>query len=181
MSLGLAPLRAALAVVAAVLLSPDARGEDLVISGARVFDGERTLEGVSVRVHEGRIAAVAPDLIAPPGVRVIDGVGHTLLPGLIDAHTHIRSTRDLEESLVFGVTTDLSLNMDPQLAVRLKTRDAPDRATLFSAGSAATAPSGHGTEFGWLYRRDGLEAGMLAHGTADVVLHVVTPLLMAQR
>ena len=31
---------------------------------------------------------------------------------------------------------------------------------------------------GWLYARRGLELAMLAHGCADVVLHVITPLLV---
>lgn len=33
-----------------------------------------------------------------------------------------------------------------------------------------------GVALGWLYRKDGLESAMLAHGAADIVLHVLTPL-----
>lgn len=135
-------------------LAPGSAGaEDQLIQQVRVFDGERTLEGVSVLVRDGRIVSVDPGVAAHAGARVIEGAGRTLLPGLIDAHTHIRSKTDLERSLVFGVTTDLSLNMDPQVAAKLKAEQAEgrasDRAEFFSAGSAATAPKGHGTEFGW--------------------------------
>jgi imidazolonepropionase-like amidohydrolase len=142
-----------LTLLLAALAPSSARAEDQLIRQVRVFDGERSLESVSVLVRDGRIAAVGPSLAAPGGARVIDGSGRTLLPGLIDAHTHIRSNTDLEKSLAYGITTDFSLNMDPQLAARLKAEQAagkaPDRADLFSAGSAATAPRGHGTEFGW--------------------------------
>lgn len=120
---------------------------DQLIQGANVFDGERRLAGVSVLIRNGRISQIAP-AIAAPGAQVIDGKGRTLLPGLIDAHTHVRSALDLEKALAFGVTTMLSLNMDPALAARLK-HPATGRADLFSAGSAATVPKGHGTEFGW--------------------------------
>jgi len=36
-----------------------------------------------------------------------------------------------------------------------------------------------GVAAGWLYWRHGLESAMLAHGAADLVLHVILPLLMA--
>jgi imidazolonepropionase-like amidohydrolase len=60
--------------------------EEFVIAGAQVFDGERQLGRPDVRVADGVIAAVGGSRI--PGVEVIDGSGATLLPGLIDAHTH---------------------------------------------------------------------------------------------
>jgi hypothetical protein len=34
-----------------------------------------------------------------------------------------------------------------------------------------------GVGFGWLNFRDGLESAMLAHFSADIILHVITPLL----
>jgi imidazolonepropionase-like amidohydrolase len=64
-----------------------------VLKPARVFDG------VSDRVHEGwivvvdgeRIAQVGPknEIKVPDGARVIELAGMTLLPGLIDAHSHM--------------------------------------------------------------------------------------------
>jgi imidazolonepropionase-like amidohydrolase len=127
--------------------------QDLLIDHVRVFDGTRTIEDTSVLVRAGKIIRVGHDAHARADTRVVDGAGRTLLPGLIDAHTHIRSRMELQKSLLFGVTTDLSLNMPPQLAKELKGgKDgvAPsDQADLFSAGFAATAPHGHGTEYGY--------------------------------
>jgi hypothetical protein len=71
---------------------------DFLIRHVRLFDGDHIIGRTSVLVRNGKIGAVGPRLHAPKGVRVIEGRGHTLLPGLIDAHTHIRSRQDLEQS-----------------------------------------------------------------------------------
>jgi imidazolonepropionase-like amidohydrolase len=131
----------------ALAVSVSARAGDELIQRVNVFDGKLLLVNQSVLIRDGRIAQVASSIDAA-GAEIISGKGRTLIPGLIDAHTHVRSALDLEKALAFGVTTVLSLNMDPALAARLK-KPAPDRADLLSAGSAATVPDGHGTEFGW--------------------------------
>jgi dihydroorotase-like cyclic amidohydrolase len=129
-----------------------ARSEDFLIERVRVFDGERVINRTSVLIRNGKIEAIGRHIRRPKGVRVIDGADRILLPGLIDAHTHIRSRQDLEQSLLFGVTTDLSMLMDPQLAKEEKDEEnankANDRAAVFSSGYCATAPNGHGTEYG---------------------------------
>lgn len=63
----------------------------LLLRGARVIDGSggAARVGVDVLVQGGRIAAIGEALAAPPDALVIDLGGRTLLPGLIDAHTHL--------------------------------------------------------------------------------------------
>ena len=47
------------------------------------------LEGASVLIRDGRIAAVGRDLAPPSGATVIDGTGKFVTPGLIDTHSHL--------------------------------------------------------------------------------------------
>jgi imidazolonepropionase-like amidohydrolase len=120
-----------------------------LVSGARVFDGWEVRDGVEVLVEGSRIAEVGPDLQAPPGAEIIDGRGKTLLPGLIDCHTHNSSIHQLEEALIFGVTTHMGMWDHPGLLRTLEFfGPSTDRADLFSAVLLITAPGGHGTQFG---------------------------------
>jgi len=124
----------------------------VVITNVRVFDGTRVIPKGTV-VFQGReIKAVGENVSMPKDAQVIDGTGQTLLPGLIDSHTHTFG-QALERALVFGVTTELDMFTDPTLARQMREEQAktgaPGRADLLSAGILATAPGGHGTEYGF--------------------------------
>ncbi|HEX6063450.1 MAG TPA: amidohydrolase family protein, partial [Longimicrobiales bacterium] len=122
----------------------------LLFKGARVFDGVQVTENTDVLVERGLIARVGRNLNAA-GAQVVDARGKTLLPGLIDAHTHTFGAA-LEEAVIFGVTTTLDMFTDPTLARAMREEQrrgqANDRADLFSAGVLVTTPGGHGTEYG---------------------------------
>jgi imidazolonepropionase-like amidohydrolase len=61
-----------------------------LFENVRIFDGvDEELTAGTVLVEGNAIARVAETIEAPPGARVIDGGGRTLMPGLIDAHYHI--------------------------------------------------------------------------------------------
>ncbi|MFC7620156.1 amidohydrolase family protein [Microlunatus sp. GCM10028923] len=118
---------------------------DLVITNVRIFDGTRVVGADSVLITDGRIDRLGHALAAPAGTPVADGAGGTLLPGLIDAHTHVTAASDLATALIFGVTTELDLFCTPELLADLRNavRDRDDHADLRSAGVGATAPGGH--------------------------------------
>ncbi|MDQ2795338.1 MAG: amidohydrolase family protein [Bacteroidota bacterium] len=58
---------------------------------AAVFDGQDRHEGWAVLVENDRIKAVGPaaQVVAPAGARTLDLPGLTLLPGLIEGHSHL--------------------------------------------------------------------------------------------
>ena len=121
-----------------------------VFVGATVFDGERFRAG-AVHVVGGTIAGFVD--APPPGARVVDARGRTLLPGLIDGHTHAgEDVHHLERMVEFGVTTAIDLFGPPEFLARMRASDAAPgaerRAALFGAGTLATPPNGHGTEYG---------------------------------
>ncbi len=120
--------------------------DDVLVRGARLFDGHRFHAPGCLLVREGRIAATAGRLTPPAGVPVLDAPGSTVLPGLIDAHVHV-APGALQAALRAGVTTEVDLFADPHLAAELRQQAASDAgvADLRSAGTGATAPGGHPT------------------------------------
>jgi imidazolonepropionase-like amidohydrolase len=111
-----------------------------LIRDVNVFDGERTTPATDVLIDGGMIAG--PDGRAPDAV--VDGTGKTLLPGLIDAHTHTFDG-NLAQALAWGVTTELDMFcLPPNLArQRALAAERDDVADIRSSGTLATAPGGH--------------------------------------
>lgn len=85
----LALLLLLLPVPAGVLRAQEA--VPLLLRPARVFDGMELHSGWAVLVRGARIEAAGPaDRVGVPvGARILDLPGTTLLPGLIEAHTHL--------------------------------------------------------------------------------------------
>jgi len=122
-----------LAAVSAVLAGQpraDQPSSAFVLKSARTFDGESMHEGWAVRVKGGRIEAAGPAAsIDVSGAKLIELGGATLLPGLVEAHSHVllhaysetswndqveheplalrvaRATNHLRDTLLAGFTT----------------------------------------------------------------------------
>ncbi len=143
-------------------------GSATVLTGVRIWDGERSIDADAVRFQRGRITAIgdAADLATPASDVVIEShPGTTLLPGLIDAHVHLeldpdnskppafddprpipRMAERAQRMLTAGITTarDLGGGRWAEITVR----NAIDRGEypgprLLCAGQPITSPDGH--------------------------------------
>ncbi len=68
----------------------------LAITGAQVVPIEGDPFDGTVLLHGGRIAALGPEVTVPPGTAPLDAAGGWLLPGFIDAHTHLGAHEEAE-------------------------------------------------------------------------------------
>jgi imidazolonepropionase-like amidohydrolase len=91
MGLAVATLIAIVLLAPATPASQDPAADGIILQPARVFDGETMHEGWAVVVRGDRIEAAGPAaaLDVPPNARRIPLSGATLLPGLIEGHSHL--------------------------------------------------------------------------------------------
>ncbi len=101
--------------------------EPLLIRRARLLGGAV----VDLRLVDGRIAALAPDLPAQSEERVIEAAGNTLLPGLHDHHIHLFATAAARDSIVCGPPR---VNDEGELRRVLRERDSTGSGWLRGVG-----------------------------------------------
>ncbi|MBB5954217.1 tryptophan 2-monooxygenase [Saccharothrix tamanrassetensis] len=148
-------------------------------------------------VTDGVIADVGPHVPVPPGARVVELDGHTLLPGLIDAHVHCatnptdgRTSAGTDSSrqllgaipalntlLHNGFTTVRDLGCHIREPITVSLRDAVE-AGIVLGPSMVVAPhimssrAGHGDESTGLGTGQSVELGALADGVDSVLARV---------
>lgn len=106
---------------------------DLILKNAKVYLEDRFVEGVSVGVQAGQIAAIAAPECMPEGAQTLDLTGEYLIPGTIDTHMHVRDPGHTERGTFYtetmaaaagGVTTILEqpISVPPQHNVEILER-----------------------------------------------------------
>ncbi len=92
---------------------------EFLFDQVRVFDGKSdVLTGPTrVLVRGNRIKAIGRDVVASDDARVIDGQGHTLMPGLIDAHVHLTFS-------ALSMSELMSPDLTPEVAEQAAAREA---------------------------------------------------------
>jgi imidazolonepropionase-like amidohydrolase len=84
----------AVAFLAAAAIT-SAQNSVIVIRGVTLIDGtgRGSVPNATVVIEGNTITDVGPQAKAPAGARTIDGTGKYLIPGMIDAHIHLRGGR----------------------------------------------------------------------------------------
>jgi len=123
--------------------------DSFIIKDVKVFDGESVIESTSVKVENGIITKVDNNIITD-NVMVINGKGKSLMPAMSNAHVHAWSPKSLNEAIKAGVVNVMDMhgveNFQPMMK---QLKDSTNYANYYVAGSAATVPEGHGTQFGF--------------------------------
>ena len=134
-------------------ISGPVEGNSFAIGRVRVFDGAQVIEQATVIVRNGLVDTLGTQVKLPDGVPFVDGTGKTLIPGLIDAHTHNARDETLFDAVRFGVTTELNMSSSVSEAQSQRPRREKigrvQLADFWSSGTPATAPGGLGTGFGY--------------------------------
>ena len=95
----------------------------VVLRHANLVDGARgaIATNAALVIREGQIASVESEPFNPPaGATVIDVNGRYVVPGLIDAHTHISTLANARRALESGVTTIRSASTNNYQDVALR-------------------------------------------------------------
>lgn len=84
-------MRKALLLAAVALLASGARAETVYVRAGHLIDPEqgRVLADQVVKLVDGRVVSVGPWQGVPIVGRLVDWSAYTVLPGLLDCHTHI--------------------------------------------------------------------------------------------
>lgn len=73
----------------AATLQAQEMGDIIIRNGTVLTITNGTLENTDVLIRDGKISKIGKSLNAPKGVREIDASGKFVMPGIIDAHSHI--------------------------------------------------------------------------------------------
>ena len=130
-----------------------------VFEGARVIvgDGSAPIENAVFVVRDSQIVQVgrSGEVQVPDGATRVNLAGKTVMPAILDAHTHLRSqmretlVEDLQRRAYYGVVAAISMGQDQgdvPYQVRTESMSMPNAARFQTAGRGITAPEPGRTE-----------------------------------
>ncbi len=103
-----------LRLLSLLLLAAPAVSQDLVVQGGTILTVTGgTLAPGSILVRDGKIAEIGETVSLPDGVEVVDARGMFVMPGIIDAHSHIAAESINEGSVAVSSMTGTGDVVDP--------------------------------------------------------------------
>ena len=103
----------ALAFVVAVSGARVAADEMVIQNGTILTVTNGTIDNGSILIRDGKIAAVGTSISVPSGADVIDATGLFVMPGIIDAHSHIAAESINEGSVAVSSMVGIPDVIDP--------------------------------------------------------------------
>ena len=128
--------------------SPPPASDAVVFEGARLIigDGSPPIENAAFVVDGGMFVQVGPvaELESPSGAQRVDLTGTTVMPALVDTHTHLNQERDaliedLRARARYGVSAAMSLGRDTR-DLSIREEEIAGAARFRSAGIGITSP-----------------------------------------
>lgn len=122
------------------ILAISAQSPVIVLTHANVIDGigNEPMRDATITIRDGKIASISTGTVTTPaGAQIIDLQGRWVLPGLIDAHTHIGDMASARAALLSGVTTarNMGISHFVDIGIReLNRRGVSDLPDMLSAG-----------------------------------------------
>ena len=139
-----------LTISACVTPPPEPVSDAVVFEGARLIagDGGAPIENATFVVEDGQFVQVgaASEVEAPAGATHVDLGGMTVMPAIIDTHTHLSTDRDaliqdLRRRAYYGVSAAMSLGRDPgDLPMQIREEEIPGAARCRTAGLGISTP-----------------------------------------
>src|SRR5262245_4328893 len=151
-------------VLAVLTLSIDAQERAVMFEGARLIDGNggAPIDDSAFVVENGRFTAIGKrgEIAAPRGGNVVSLRGKTVMPALVDTHSHLgytnvaagttvaaNYTRDnvldhLHRYAYYGIAATLSLGLDRgEIPYQLRASPSPEAALFLTAGRGIAMPN----------------------------------------
>ena len=132
------------------LLAAQAPNAVTVFEGARLIvgDGSAPIENSTFVVNGNRFTQVGRggQVQVPAGARRVDLRGKTVMPAIIDTHTHLATNREmlvdqLQRKAYYGVGAAMSLGQDnTDVAFQVRAETIPNAALFRTAGRGITMP-----------------------------------------
>ncbi|MGZ5019173.1 MAG: amidohydrolase family protein [Chthoniobacterales bacterium] len=155
-------------LVSAILMVEElsAAEQPILIRPAAVFDGQEMHAGWSVLITGEKITAVGNDVVAPADARTINLPNETLMPGMIEGHSHMFLHPYKETTWDDQVTKE-------SLALRTARATVHARKTLEAGFTTARDLGTEGASFGDVGLKQAIDSGIIPGPRLIVVTRAI--------